>query len=240
LERVRTRIATDLHDDIGSSLSQIALLSEVARRRVNGGGATVSEPLERIAEVSRGLVDSITEIVWAIHPHRDKSSDLIQRMRRFAADVFTGSNIEYRFETSGTGKDIRLGADVRRHIYLVFKEAINNIVRHSGCVHASIRLELLRDCVRLVISDDGRGFAGSPHPAGHGLASMRRRAQAVGAELEIASGEGRGCEIRVRVPIAGRWISSLPSWHKRWPAPCSAVSSEFVRHHQSRDHRRSA
>src|SRR5262249_21383145 len=142
LERVRTRIATDLHDDIGSSLSQIALLSEVARRRVNGGGATVSEPLERIAEVSRGLVDSITEIVWAIHPHRDKSSDLIQRMRRFAADVFTGSNIEYRVETSGTGKDIRLGADARRHIYLLFKEAINNIVRHSGCVHASIRLEL--------------------------------------------------------------------------------------------------
>lgn len=95
LERVRTRIATDLHDDIGSSLSQIAILSEVVRQKVGDNGA--NEPLNLIANTSREMVDSMSDIVWAINPNKDHLADLIQRMRRFASDILDAKDIAYRF-----------------------------------------------------------------------------------------------------------------------------------------------
>jgi len=90
LERVRTRIAADLHDDIGSGLSRIAILSEVARRQVSAD-TPVGEPLSVIAGASRDLVDSMSDIVWAINPNKDQLRDLVQRMRRFASDLFNRS-----------------------------------------------------------------------------------------------------------------------------------------------------
>src|SRR5207245_155468 len=96
LERVRTRIASDLHDDIGSGLSRIAILSEVARHQVSVE-APVGEPLAVIADASRDLVDSMSDIVWAINPNKDHLSDLVQRMRRFASDLFTARQIEFTF-----------------------------------------------------------------------------------------------------------------------------------------------
>ena len=100
LERVRTRIAADLHDDIGSGLSRIAILSEVARQQV-GRDTSVGEPLAVIAGASRDLVDSMSDIVWAINPNKDQLSDLVQRMRRFASDLFTARQIEFRFQAPG-------------------------------------------------------------------------------------------------------------------------------------------
>ena len=100
LERVRTRIAADLHDDIGSALSRIAILSEVTRRQGNVEAA-VSEPLGVIAGASRDLVDSMSDIVWAINPNKDHLRDLIQRMRRFASDLFTARQIEFSFDAPG-------------------------------------------------------------------------------------------------------------------------------------------
>ena len=94
LERVRTRIATDLHDDIGSSLSQIAMLSEVTRSFLEQDNR-VLEPLMKIADLSRDLVDSMSDIVWAANPKKDRLSDLTQRMRLFAGDLFTSQNIEF-------------------------------------------------------------------------------------------------------------------------------------------------
>ena len=98
IERVRTRIATDLHDDMGSSLSQIAILSEVAHRRA--AGSKSGEPMERIGTFSRELLDSISDIVWAIQPHKDHLSDLKQRMRRFAADLLSTRNVEMHWSVA--------------------------------------------------------------------------------------------------------------------------------------------
>src|SRR5207247_2401657 len=106
IERVRTRIATDLHDDIGSSLSQIAILSEVAHQRAGGGKA--GEPMERIGALSRELLDSISDIVWAIQPHKDHLSDLKQRMRRFASEVLSARNIEMHWSVSDYSRDFEL------------------------------------------------------------------------------------------------------------------------------------
>jgi len=213
LERMRTRIATDLHDDIGSSLSQIAIMSEVAKRQADSGNA-VGKPLSTIATTSRELVDSMSDIVWAINPNRDHLSDLTQRMRHFSSDILGGCNIEFVFEAHDMGRDIRLGTDLRRQIFLIFKEAINNVAKHSGCTKAEIEFRIQKDGISLTIRDDGKGFASTQTSSGHGLVSMHERARELGARLDIESDCGRGTTVSLNVPLGRRhWVSpprSLP------------------------------
>jgi ligand-binding sensor domain-containing protein/two-component sensor histidine kinase len=204
MERVRTRIATDLHDDIGSSLSQIALLSEVVRLRVNRDDPPVTESLAQIAGSSRELVDSMSDIVWAVDPRKDHLSDLTQRMRRFASEVFTARDIEFRFEDRA--EDMKLGADVRRQVFLIFKESVNNIVRHSACKQADIEFRVEHGWLTLKVSDDGKGFDSEEDSDGHGLVSMRDRAKALGGNLELISHNGNGTTVRLRVSVSRRSV----------------------------------
>ena len=204
LERVRTRIATDLHDDIGSSLSQIAILSEVVRQNVVQDAAAVNEPLSQITTSSSELMSTMSDIVWAIDPHKDRLTDLIQRMRRFASDVLTARNIDFEFEAPDGQRNLNLGADVRRQVFLVFKESINNIVRHSASSHVHIEFRVDRDRLVLVIRDDGRGFHPEQDSDGHGLMSMARRAKEMGGAIEINSQPGAGACVALEMPISGR------------------------------------
>lgn len=201
LERVRIHIATDLHDDIGASLSQIAVLSEVARRQVQGT-ESVLQPLSTIAATSRELVDSMSDIVWAINPNRDNFADLAQRMRRFASDIFTAKDIEFSFNVRETERLMKLDADVRRQVFLIFKECSNNIVRHSECSSVEVDLKIENHAITLTIKDDGKGFDIPQASHGHGLISMSRRAKTLGATLEINSRSGGGTLVSLRVPLA--------------------------------------
>ncbi len=210
LERMPTRIATDLHDDIGSSLSQIAILSEVSRRRVGHEQNGVGESLAQIANTSRDLVDSMSDIVWAINPRRDRLSDLTHRMREFAGDVFTAREIEFSFRAPSDGQEIRLDADVRRRLYLIFKEAVNNAARHAQCTEAEIEFEVAQDRLLLHVRDNGRGFDPNGGDAasrnGNGLVSMRERAQALGGEIEITSQPNLGTVVKLNLPLnPSRW-----------------------------------
>jgi ligand-binding sensor domain-containing protein/signal transduction histidine kinase len=201
VERVRTRIATDLHDDIGSSLTQIAIMSELARRE--GTDQRVAEPLARIADLSRELVDSMSDIVWAVNPKRDHVGDLAQRMRRFASDVCTAANIEVVFHVPPQRADASLHSDVRREVFLVFKESINNIARHCRGGHVDVVLEVRGSQLVMRVGDDGQGFRIEQSSEGHGqgLASMAERARRLGGHLEIASEPGRGTTVTLTVPL---------------------------------------
>ena len=203
LERVRTRIASDLHDDIGSGLSRIAILSEVARQQV-GRDTTVGEPLSVIAGASRDLVDSMSDIVWAINPNKDHLSDLVQRMRRFASDLFTARQIEFSFNAPGEEQALKIGADLRRQVFLIFKEAVNNVARHSACKEAEVELRIEGGWLALSLMDNGPGFDPAQTSAGQGLASMRARAQSLGGELQIVSSNGKGTTVLLKVPLAAR------------------------------------
>jgi len=208
LERMRTRIATDLHDDIGSSLSQIAILSEVSRQRLGKEQNGVGESLAQIANTSRDLVDSMSDIVWAINPRRDRVSDLTQRMREFAGDVFTPREIEFSFHAPASGLELRLDAGVRRQLYLIFKEAVNNAARHSGCTQAEIEFDVAQDRLLLRVRDNGRGFDpsgdGPSSRSGNGLLSMRERARAMGGEIEIISQPNQGTAVKLNLPLCPR------------------------------------
>ena len=198
LVRIRTRIASDLHDDIGAGLSRLAILSEVARHEA--GGAAVSERLGEIAQGSRQLVDSMSDIVWVINPKRDQLRDLVQRMRRFASDLFTASAIEFTFHVADE-LDVKVGADVRRQLFLIFKEATNNVARHSACTKADIELTIADGIFTFTIKDNGRGFDPAKAFEGNGLVNMRERARLLKAELSIDSHPGTGTSVTLETPL---------------------------------------
>jgi signal transduction histidine kinase len=207
VERIRTRIATDLHDDIGTGLSQIALLGELAQRSfddsVDSSTAPNRDILARMVALSREMVESMSDIVWAINPKRDRLSDLTYRMRRFAADHFAAGDIRLRFQGPGEDADHRLPADVRREVFLIFKESIYNVVRHSSCSAVDVEFTVESGCLLLQVSDNGAGFAEADHPTGHGLQSMHSRAERLSGRLEIHSGAD-GTTVRLWLPLAVR------------------------------------
>jgi ligand-binding sensor domain-containing protein/signal transduction histidine kinase len=202
IERLRSRIATDLHDDIGASLSRIAIMSEVLIRRAGSEKNGLTSQLSDIAGGAREMIASMSDIVWAINPSHDQLRDLVQRMRRFASDVLSARDIEFVFRAPAD-QELKMDADTRRQLFLVFKEAINNIARHSGCKRVEIELARDRDGLVLRIQDDGKGLAAAAAAAsggGHGLPSMQARAGLIGGDIAIASEPGRGTSITIRVP----------------------------------------
>jgi PAS domain S-box-containing protein len=204
LERVRQRIATDLHDDVGSSLTRISLLSEVVRHQIGGADPALAVPLSSIAALSRELVDSMSDIVWAINPTKDHLSDLSQRMRHFVSDVCTARQIDFRFDTPSPERDVVVGANIRREAFLMFKEAVTNMARHSGCTEAVLEFRADESGLLLRVADNGCGFDVDHASAGHGLRSMRERSQALGGDLTIASEAGRGTIVSFTVPLPQR------------------------------------
>jgi signal transduction histidine kinase len=200
LERVRTRIASDLHDDIGSGLSRLAILSEVSRHEASG--AKVSERLGEIADGARQLVDSMSDIVWIVNPKLDQLRDLVQRMRRFASDLFTASGIEFTFQGPDE-QHMKVEPDVRRHLFLIFKESVNNAARHSACTKADIRLLLEDGCFILTIADNGRGFDPANAAEVNGLINMRERARTLNGDFIIDSRSGAGTTISLKAPLKG-------------------------------------
>lgn len=217
LERVRKRIATDLHDDVGSSLTKIALLSEAARQKVAHVNKDASERLNTVTTISNELMEAMSDIVWAINPQKDYLSDLTQRMRRYMSDIFTACHVDFRFRAPALDRDMRLGANIRRELFLIFKESVNNVVKHSECSEVNLELSIEGDWLALEISDNGKGFnpalakadtgfLTSQYRGGNGLASMRRRAREMGGQFEIITGAGCGSVMILKLPI-GRGMS---------------------------------
>ena len=215
LERIRTRIAADLHDDIGSNLSQIAIWGEVARRQQSGrDGAQAAaqinddapEPLDRIAATARETAAAMSDIVWAINPQRDHLSDLISRMRRFAGDAFDARDIIWQLQAPRT--DWSLSAETRREVFLIFKETVNNVVRHARCSQVDMTLSIEGHWLRLQVHDDGCGFDPARKAEGNGLESLRERARRLGGAVEIESMPGSGTTIALGMPLnePRRWM----------------------------------
>lgn len=207
LERIRTRIASDLHDDIGSNLSQIAILGEVAQRHLDGHSGQAAEPLALIGSLSRETVDAMGDIVWAIDPHKDRLGNLAHRMRRLANEMLGARGIAVGFSGDGGAEQIALGADVRRQVFLIFKEALHNAARHSACTRVEVGLRLDGGTLVLEVTDDGRGFDLERAGEGHGLGSLQKRAHGLGGTLEVASGVGTRLVLRVPARGASRWRS---------------------------------
>jgi signal transduction histidine kinase len=162
----------------------------------------VAEPLERIATLSRESVDAMGEIVWAIDPHRDAPTHLTKRMRRLASDLLPPRGIELRFDATDA-PNLHLHAGVRREVFLIFKEALHNVLRHGSARSVGVEVEVSPRELRLVVQDDGRGFDTQAASDGHGLRSMRRRAGSMDGSLELTSAPGSGTRLELKVPLHG-------------------------------------
>lgn len=207
LERVRTRIATDLHDDIGASLSQMALLTEIIKQQHAVTNPEALRMLTQVADTSRRLVDTMSDIVWSVDPRRDTLSHLAQRIERFAAGTLGSKGIAWEFQTPAEDT-FKLTPDQRRHLYLIFKEAITNIARHADCTSASLAIAVRDHQLAAEIRDDGRGLHDArlsddlrPAGGGHGLENMRARAAELRGHLQVESAAGQGTRLILKVPL---------------------------------------
>lgn len=194
IQQVRTRIANDLHDDIGSGLSKIVILSEVAQRNGRNSHAAA---LDRIAETSREVLDAVGDLVWTTNASNETVGDLVRRMRSFATQLFEAKEIEFEMQTVDLPLEKVLPPDSLRHLYLIFKEAVNNAARHAQCSRVRVLLRHELGAFLLQVSDDGIGFVPAAKPGHHGLENLKARAAHLKGAIEWRVESGTTVELNV-------------------------------------------
>lgn len=201
IERIRTRLASDLHDDIGSGLVEIAIASEIAKTPQSSGS---TELLQQVGDRARQLRDSISDIVWSVDPRHDYLADLVARIRQntFFLLESNGREVEFHAPEDQGILDTRLAADRRRHLLLVCKEALANVARHADASRVSVCLGLHEGILTLEVRDNGRGFDPAVSHAGLGLRSMKRRSGEVGGKLTVDSAPGSGTRVLFSLPLS--------------------------------------
>jgi signal transduction histidine kinase len=193
---LRNRISRDLHDDIGSGLSGIRMLSAALRKggtKVNPGDAA-----EKIEETSKEIMEKMSDIVWVISPRHDTAEELISRMRLSATELLEAKGIELKFTESADAR-IRLPMEFRRNVFLVMKEAVNNICNYSDASSAQINIRQSFRSFDMTIEDDGKGFDVDHLTQGNGLRNMRDRAREIDGSITITSRQGEGTRIHLHV-----------------------------------------
>jgi ligand-binding sensor domain-containing protein/signal transduction histidine kinase len=204
LERVRTRIATDLHDDLGARLSRISIVADVAARDFDRDPAGARRLLEGVGETARELIEASADIAWSIDPRHEDLPSLVTRIRRFASDMFDPLGLRWTLEAPVDEVRLRLSPDQRRHILLIFQEAITNAARHSAASRVRLSLRVRSRRLEAEIVDDGNGLEiGRDHPtgSGSGLANIEARARALGGDVRIDSVNGGGTRVSLSVEI---------------------------------------
>ena len=201
LDEQRRRIARDLHDEIGASLTQIVRLS----RPTDGHATDEASPAERtqrIAAVAGETVDRLGEVVWANNPKYDTLEDLVSYLREYAAQYLAAMPLVARFDFPASVPVAPASGLMRRHVLLVVKEALQNVVRHADATQVTLGLFLQDGQLQIRISDDGHGFTpGDPRRHGNGLDNMRERIAELGGTLEVTSAPGRGTTVQAMVPL---------------------------------------
>jgi signal transduction histidine kinase len=201
LERERSRIAHDLHDDLGASLTEIGLLGAVAQRP-----AVTPERarhyLGEITEKARMMVDTLDEIVWAINPRNDTVTSLGNYFCEYAQRMLQLTSIRCRLDLADSLPAHALDPERRHHLFLAFSEALNNVVRHSGATEVLIRIAGDPGALRVSVEDNGRGLPAELHAEGaEGLRSMKRRLERMGGCCKIEGRDGCGTKVRFIVPL---------------------------------------
>ena len=203
LQRVRDRIARDLHDDIGSTLGSISFYSEALRRKLSGSSDGMSEEVAaKIGSSSREMIDRMSDIVWSVDPKHDDAGALMERLQAFATDLLSAKDIALEFIADPTLGERKLTAEQRRNLFLLCKEALHNVVKYADAGKVSIHLAGGGQGLCITITDDGRGFdpENTDSYNGNGLANMRARAMAIHALFSVSSSAGRGTRVEVRLP----------------------------------------
>ena len=202
LEHERARIAQDLHDDLGSSLTRISLLSDLARAD-RDNASLVEAHLQKISQSAAQTVRALEEIVWALRPGSDSLQSLVEYIAHFANELFEGDSAHCRLDLPHDLPAHSLPPEMRHNIFLVVKEALTNALKHSRAREVRVQAKATAKVLEIVVQDDGQGFEAQALPPTrvkrHGLGNMRRRAEAMGGTLAMESGRGKGTTVRLSV-----------------------------------------
>lgn len=201
LEKIRERIATDLHDDMGSTLSSIRIFSDVARNQLNGTQPQVTPLLEKISHNAGQLSDNIQDIIWTIKQDHDKLEDLVTRIREFGLKLCDAKDITFKVHISDSFKTSRLDLEQKRNLYLIFKECLNNAIKYSHCSEIQLFITQQRTHLKMVIEDNGKGFNEESIAKGNGLSNIRKRAMEINGQATIESAPGKGTRIDILVNL---------------------------------------
>jgi signal transduction histidine kinase len=201
IEKERLRISKDMHDEVGSSLTKIAVLGELVQREINNKDK-IEPSIKKITSISREVIDNISEIIWAINPKNDKLENLASYLHEYVSDFLEGTGISASFESIENFPSIELSAELRRNIFLVMKEIVNNAVKHSHASNFNLKLDFCDGKFLLSLSDNGTGFSSEQKSKfGNGLTNMKKRIEDIGGIISIESSASTGTMIQIEVAI---------------------------------------
>jgi signal transduction histidine kinase len=202
LQGLRNNISRDLHDEVGSTLSSISLLSETLKYTLNDKETEGKKISEQIGGNAQKMLNVMDDIVWAINPKEDGLKNMIVRMREQANENTEYYNIQLNFKvTPENFQDTKLNMLLRKNIYLIFKEIINNACKHSKCKIIDVSIEINDKRLMLTISDNGIGFDPEKESKRNGLRNIKERTTAIKGKLQINSMEGSGTKFVFQIPI---------------------------------------
>jgi signal transduction histidine kinase len=211
LEAERSRIARDLHDDLGSSLTEIGVLASTGQRP-HGDENNYSKLFRAIASRARGLIAALDVIVWAVDPEDNSLQSLADYLSGFASEYLSHSGVACRFKVPVTFPAVTLGGQVRHELLMAVKESLNNIVRHANATEVEVHITVVDDTLEIVLADDGVGFENTAGRDGHGLKNLAARLQKLGGSCLVESRPGAGTTVSIRLPLP------VPSRGKSEPA----------------------
>ncbi len=199
LEKERSRIARDLHDQLGANLTQVALLGEMAEADKNSP-AEIESHAQQISQAARETTRSLDEIVWAVNPSNDTLEGLVNYVCKYAQEYLALAGLRYRAEVPVQLPAVDIPPEVRHNVFLAFKEAVNNVVKHAQASEVRVRLQLQPGSFALNVEDNGRGLSGR-NAARNGLRNMRKRMEDIHGEFSISPGTGGGTVVCLAVPF---------------------------------------
>jgi signal transduction histidine kinase len=200
LAQERARIARDLHDDLGSSLTEISMLA-TASPGLKLPADEATERMESIAGKSRTLVYALDEIVWAVDPERDTLASVARYLASYAEEYLAGLKVACRVQIPNSFPEQVVSGEVRHHLFLAVKEALNNAVRHGGASEIGFRVRVLDDRLWIAITDNGNGFDTLERSNGHGLSNLRIRLEKLHGHCELESSPGAGTTVSLQLPL---------------------------------------
>ncbi len=187
IERLRTKIASDLHDEVGSSLTRISIYSDLLQNGNNENER--SNYLSRISSMSREIVSTMSDIVWSIDSRSDTADALFFRMKDFATELLQPKNIQFDFKVGGIHGNVILEPILRQNIYLIFKETINNVVKHAEASYVIVEI-INTPKFKMTIRDNGKGLNTRQNQRGNGLRNMDRRAKSIQGQIDFTNKNG--------------------------------------------------
>jgi len=196
-ERVRKSVAADFHDELGQKLTKISLFSEILKRKLNKTSPEILDYIDKIINAAKELSRSTRDFIWTINPSQDSLHDVVVYLKDFGDEMFDKTGIKFR--ANGISKELEqilLPMEWRRHVTLIFKEAMNNVLKHSKSKNVDFNIALNHTKINIILQDDGIGYSAKKNSTGHGLQNMKTRANLIESDIFITSNNNKGTTIR--------------------------------------------